>query len=256
MQIVIDVAMEYQLSRPETVLLTLEAAPLDRQAVQHQQLDITDATLQRLSARNGHGPRIWAHLPTDRLVLRYQAQVALHRADSPLDALQASTLQALPADVLTYLRPSRFCPSDLFENFATEHFGDLQGGAKIAAIRDWVAATIAYVPGSSNARTCAHETFNMRQGVCRDFAHLVCTLARASQIPARYTAGYSPQVTPPDFHAVAEVWLDDAWHVVDPTGMSSTATLAVIGSGRDACDVAFMETQGPAYPISHSVRVL
>ena len=256
MRVEIEVAMDYQLSSPETVLLTLEAAPLDRQIIQQEQLDIRNATLQRMRSGTGQGQRVWACVPCDRLVLHYTARVELHRPETPLTSLRATPIQDLPPEILTYLRPSRFCPSDLFEPFAAKRFGQLEGGEKIAAIRDWVAAAITYMPGSSVATTCANDTFLSRQGVCRDFAHLVCTLARAAQIPARYTAGYSPNVTPPDFHAVAEVWLDGAWHVVDPTGMSSAANLVVIGSGRDACDMAFMETKGPAYPISHSVRVL
>lgn len=255
MRIDIEVAMDYQLSSPETVLLTLEAASLHRQIVKQEQLDIANATLQRMQGGSRPGQRVWAFVPGDRLILHYRAQVELHRQETPLARLRAAPLQDLPPEVLSYLRPSRFCPSDLFETYVCKRFGHLAGGEKIAAIRDWVANAITYRPGSSVATTCANDTFLSRQGVCRDFAHLVCTLSRAAQIPARYTAGYSAGVTPPDFHAVAEVWLDGAWHVVDATGMSCAATLVVIGSGRDACDVAFMETKGPAFPISHSVRV-
>lgn len=252
----IEVAMEYQLSGPESVLLTLEAASSDSQTIQNAQLDIENATLHRIQLGAGQSQRVWATLTCDRLVLHYKAQVDLNRPEPPLASLRATPFHDLPPEILPYLWPSRFCPSDLFESFATKRFGALEGGEKIAAIRDWVAAAITYMPGSSVATTCANDTFLSRQGVCRDFAHLVCTLARAGQIPARYTAGYSPDVTPPDFHAVAEVWLEGTWHVVDPTGMSSTANFVVIGSGRDACDMAFMETKDPAYPINHAVRVL
>ena len=91
--------------------------------------------------------------------------------------------------------------------------------------------------------------------MCRDYAHLLCAFARAGGVPARYVSGYSPGVTPPDFHACAEVWLDGGWHLVDPTGMSTPDTLAMIAVGQDAGDVAFMETGQPATVMYQDVRV-
>ena len=50
------------------------------------------------------------------------------------------------------------------------------------------------------------------------------TLARASTIPARYVSCFAPGVTPPDFHAVAEVYLGEAWHLIDATGMAEASS--------------------------------
>ena len=68
---------------------------------------------------------------------------------------------------------------------------------------------LAYVPGSSGPHTTALDSFIERRGICRDYAHILIALARASTIPARYVACYAPGVDPPDFHAVAEVFLND-----------------------------------------------
>lgn len=248
MRLNIDVVMDYQLDGPSLVLLAVELAALAGQQIEHSKLEILNATYRHVPGDAGLGQRIWADVANDRLSLRYVAEVEITRENIPLETLAQSEWQDLPSDVLPYLRPSRFCPSDRFIPFVAKRFGHLEAGAKVAAIRDWVAASISYVPGSSNAATCANDTFVSREGVCRDFAHLACTLLRAAQIPARYTSGYGPHVTPPDFHAVAEVWLDGGWHIVDPTGMSTASDLAVIATGRDANDVAFMETQAPAHP--------
>lgn len=255
MRLNIDVVMDYQLNGPTPVLLAVEAAAMPGQNIQHNTLEILNATHRHVPGEGGLGQRIWADVANDRLNLRYVATVEITRDDIPLETLGQSDWQDLPGDVLGYLRPSRFCPSDLFVPYVAKSFGHLDGGAKVAAIRDWVAKSITYVSGSSDAATCANDTFLSREGVCRDFAHLVCTLARAAQIPARYTSGYSTGVTPPDFHAVAEVWLDGAWHVVDATGMSSSSNLAIIGAGRDASDVAFMETQAPAFPVYQNLII-
>ncbi|NCO21267.1 MAG: transglutaminase family protein [Rhodobacterales bacterium] len=251
----IDVSMEYQVEQNASALLVLAAAQTQGQTVLESHLDVANATLRWIDDSDTPGRRVWVDVRGDVLRLTYRAKVQVTRPEITLDPLAATPFHALPGDVIDFLRPSRFCPSDLFTSFAAKQFGHLEGGAKIAALRDWTARTIVYVPGSSTAATTAVETFVNREGVCRDFAHLVCSLARAAHIPARYTSGYGPDVTPPDFHAVAEVWLDGAWHLVDATGMSSSGDFVVIGTGRDAGDISFMETEGAAQPNRLTIKV-
>ena len=81
-------------------------------------------------------------------------------------------------------------------------------------------------------------------GICRDYAHLMITLARASGMPARMVNVYAPDVTPPDFHAVAEVFVGGEWRLVDATGIAEPDTMVRIGVGRDAADVAFLLVYG------------
>ena len=88
------------------------------------------------------------------------------------------------------------------------------------------------------------HSFVQRRGVCRDFAHLLISFARAATIPARIVSAYAPDVSPPDFHAVAEIWLDGSWHLVDATGMARPNDIVRIGVGRDATDIAFLTTFG------------
>lgn len=255
MQFEIDVVMDYDLTQGDAALLMIEAAQKDGQRILDSALDIRDAELRMIAADGALDQRVWAVVPDNRLQTRYRATVEVTRADSTLDALPATALDALPSDVLRYLRPSRYCPSDLFQRFVSRKFADLNGGALIGAIHDWVNGALSYVPGSSTSTTGAMETFISREGVCRDYAHMVCTLARAASIPARYVSGYGPDVAPQDFHAVAEVWLDGGWHLVDATGMSRPSTLIVIGAGRDCGDVAFMETENDAFFRELTVRV-
>ena len=47
-----------------------------------------------------------------------------------------------------------------------------------------------------------------------------------------------------DFHAVAELFLDGGWHLVDATGMAQSDSMAIIGLGRDATDVSFLTSFG------------
>jgi transglutaminase-like putative cysteine protease len=146
---------------------------------------------------------------------------------------------------------SRYCQADRMQGFVQDEFGRLEGGARIVAMRDWIAQHFRYEPGSSNSTTTALDSFVERRGICRDYAHVMICLARASTIPARYVSCYAPGVDPPDFHAVAEVFLADktvpgggAWHIVDATGMADPSKTVKIGIGRDAADVSFLTSFG------------
>ncbi|MDP5349586.1 MAG: transglutaminase family protein [Paracoccaceae bacterium] len=255
MAVEIDVNMHYALGDDPMVLLTIEAARMAGQTILHDQLDIEGATLTRIDGEGGVGQRVWARVDGACLNLRYRASVEVAHPHRQIETLDADPLPRLPGHVLASLRPSRYCQSDLFRDLAAQNFGDLAGGQKILAIRDWVSGALRYAPGSSNADTSAVDTFASGEGVCRDYAHMVCALARASNIPARCVSVYGAGVNPPDFHAVAQVWLEGGWHMVDATGMSSGADLVVIAAGRDASDIAFMETQSMAEMISQSVSV-
>lgn len=161
----------------------------------------------------------------------------------------------LPAEVLPYLQPSRYCPSDQFGRFVTRQFGETAGGARVLAILNWIAENVDYEHGVSDTETTAARTFIDRAGVCRDFTHLGMTFCRASGIPARAVSAFAHQLTPPDFHAIFEVWLDGGWWLVDPTGLAPVEGLVRIACGRDAADIAFLTTQERCRMVRQSVTV-
>lgn len=255
MEIEVNVHLKYQLTGPTDLLLQIEVADLADQKVQSSNLDTSEVEhFARVTADEGLGERIW--LRTDgEFRCDYTSRVILDRPVLDISALGAVPPHLLPGDTVRYLMPSRYCPSDEFQSFVAAEFGHLEGGARIAAMRDWITDAFSYVPGSSNAQTTALDSFVQRQGVCRDYAHVMITLARASTIPARFASVYAPGVTPPDFHAVAEIYLDGTWHLVDPTGMSPADTIARIGVGPDAAGVAFLSAFGQVNLISQTVSV-
>ncbi|QCU78390.1 transglutaminase [Citricoccus sp. SGAir0253] len=147
-----------------------------------------------------------------------------------------------PADLIRYVRPSRYAESDKLFRTAAASFGTLDGLDLLAAVDEWVHDHVHYVPGFSRGTDGAVDTFLARQGVCRDFAHLVVALLRARNVPARVVAAYAPGLDPMDFHAVAEAWVGDAWHLVDATRLADTTTLLRISTGADSSDTAFLST--------------
>lgn len=255
MRLQINVQLDYTLSRACDLLLQIEAAAIPEQVIEEAHLDLPDCEhLARVPAQDMIGERIWLR-KEGRLKVDYSAIVRIERILRDPAILPAIPPHRLPGETVQYLLPSRYCPSHQFTDFVDNTFGELQGGARLAAMRDWVANHLSYVPGSSNSETNAADTFHGREGVCRDYAHLLITLARAGEIPARFASVYAPGVKPQDFHAVAEVFLGGEWHLVDATGMAKEAEMAKIGIGRDSGDVAFLTAFGPLYFNSQKVSV-
>jgi len=255
MKLAIHAQLDYSFAHPTDVLLQLEAAAIPEQTLESTHITVSENRhFARVPAQDTIGERIWLRVQ-GRLTVDYQAIVSINRLLTDCLALPKVPPHQLPGETVQYLMASRYCPSDQFQNFVDAEFGGLEGGARVIAMRDWIEKKFAYVPGVSNAGTTALETFVMRQGICRDFAHVMITLTRASGIPARMASVYALGVEPQDFHAVAEVFLGGEWHLVDPTGMAQEAAMAKIGIGRDAADVAFLTAYGQAVMNGQSVSV-
>ena len=157
------------------------------------------------------------------------------------------------ADRIRYLRPSRYAESDRLATMAQAEFAGITGaGDLLAAVSSWVGSRLYYVPGSSGPTDGAVDTMLQRQGVCRDYAHLVIALLRGLDVPARLAAVYAPGLDPMDFHAVAEAVVGDHWRVVDATLLAPRSSLVRIATGRDAADTAFLSTYGGAADLLES----
>ena len=246
MRLSIHTTLDYILPFPADLLLQVEAAHLPEQQVEHAHIEIgPHQHFARVAAHDTVGDRIWLRAQ-QRLTVDYVATVAIDRRLADLETLAYVPPHRLPGETVQYLFESRYCPSIQFEKFVGSEFDGLQGGQLVAAMRDFIQGNFTYLAGSSTAETTALETFVRREGVCRDYAHVLIAMARAATIPARIASVYAPEVSPPDFHAVAEVFLGDEWHLVDATGMATEAEMAKIGIGRDAADIAFLTSFGAA----------
>lgn len=241
----ITVKLDYAMTGPAPVLMQIGVAQMAGQRVLGTSCTTTPDIAHTVPGHDGLGERLWLE-PETHFAVTYTATVEIDRQPAPLASLAADSLTALPGEVLEYLFPSRYCPVDTMHAAAVDMFGHLSGGAAVEAVRDWIATHLAYVPGASHGGTTALETFHAREGVCRDYAHLLIALVRSLGIPARMASAYSPDVEPQDFHALAQVWLAGDWHPVDATGMADPATTAIIGVGRDAADIAFLTIFGGA----------
>jgi transglutaminase-like putative cysteine protease len=165
--------------------------------------------------------------------------------------------ERLPADVLTFLNPSRYCESDRLVRVANATFGHLLPGfARVVGVCNWVYDHLDYVPGSTDASSTATDVLVEGAGVCRDYAHLAIAMCRALGIPARYLSGYAVDLGPPDFHGFMEVYLDGRWYLFDATRMVPLEGLVRIAHGHDAADASFATFVGGAELESKVISVI
>ncbi|MCC2673723.1 MAG: transglutaminase [Ramlibacter sp.] len=192
--------------------------------------------------------------------LRYSATVDIaHHFEEPA-AIPETWIPNVPGEVLPYLYPSRYCPSDELNAFAMKQFGGMwQGYGRVQAICDWVGRNVAFVSGSSSGTTSAADTLRQGQGVCRDFAHLMIALCRAVNIPARFTTGLDygadPALGPTDFHAYVETYVGGRWYMFDPSGTAIPMGFVRLTSGRDAADSAYASIFGNVQPQAMRLKI-
>jgi transglutaminase-like putative cysteine protease len=257
----IDIALElnYQVLAPGCdFIFHVHAAQTRHQRVVGERLQINQAVLQNqhLDLATGNRSLRLSALPGP-LTLAYDATVEVAHHVAPPESIGEVPVARLPAHVLPYVYPSRYCQSDRLGRLAIREFGGLwQGYGRVLAIRDWVQRRVAFQSNTTDANTSAVDTLIEEVGVCRDFAHLMIALCRALSIPARFITGFDfgadPALGPPDFHAYVEVWLGDRWYLFDPSGTAIPMGLVRLAVGRDAADVAFamifgsVQSQPPA----------
>jgi len=255
MRLTIEVELDYHFEAPTDVLLTIEAADLPDQHLVEDRLTVNGSgPLRPIEGEDNIGRRTWMRAEGPFLAI-YRAIFDVERTAPAIEALPISLPSNLPAEVVPYLWPSRYCESDRFEAFVEREFGEIEGGAKLTAMANWIWDHLDYLPGTSDATTTAVDAFVSRHGVCRDYAHLMAAFARAASVPARLVSAYALHLHPPDFHALVEVWLEGRWHLIDATRMAPLDGIVRICVGRDATDIAFMTSFGPAEMNDQSVTV-
>ena len=234
-------------------IFNIQAASTAQQRVVHESLAISQVVPLKEYVDPATGARVLRlRAQQGQLTVRYVATVdILHHREKPANIAETQVAD-LPGDVLAYLYPSRYCESDKLNRFAMTEFGNWgQGYGRVQAICDWVSHHVAFVSGSSQGTTSALETVAQRQGVCRDFAHLMIALCRAVNIPARFTTGLdfgaNPALGPTDFHAYVEAYVGGRWYMFDPSGTAIPMGFVRLGSGRDAADAAFASIFGDVF---------
>jgi transglutaminase-like putative cysteine protease len=190
--------------------------------------------------------------PAGGVTLRGHARVR----DSGLPDLVAHGAQQipidrLPDDLLLYLMASRYCETDKLTDIAWSLFGTTRPGwERVSAICRFVHDHVTFGYAHAHHMKSAHDVYEQGTGVCRDFAHLALTFCRCMGIPARYCTGYMgdigipPEPEPMDFSGWFEAWLSGRWYTFDARHVVPRIGRILMGTGRDAADVALTTSFG------------
>ena len=218
----------FDVTEPAEIVLLIAAADPARETLSVS-CDGRPVEVEELAGRQHY-----VRAPRGMVSVTYSADVAVDRP-APGPVTEVERIEAL--------RPSRYCPSDKMAGFALRMFGAAGDPADtVRAITGWVHDHLSYESGSSGPTTDASDTLLDGRGVCRDYAHLVATLCRSMNIPARCAAVYAPGLSPMDFHLVVETAIDGRWKVWDATRLAPRPSLIRIATGRDAADTALATT--------------
>jgi transglutaminase-like putative cysteine protease len=171
--------------------------------------------------------------------------------DAVAPAAQQVPIDQLPDDLLLYLMASRYCETDKLTDIAWSLFGNSRPGwDRVAAICDFVHGHVTFGYQHANHMKSAHDVYEQRAGVCRDFAHLALTFCRCMGIPARYCTGYMGDIgiprepEPMDFSGWFQAWLSGQWYTFDARHNHPRIGRILMATGRDAADVALTTSFG------------
>lgn len=189
-----------------------------------------------------------AHAPIGTLRVEYEATVRG----------RAEPARVTVHDRIVHVRPSRYVQSDLMSGLidyeVIRSFAAMPPEERIIAVRDRVDASLEYSWATTKPTDGLVEPLAAGQGVCRDYAHVVAGILRATDLPARVVSVYAPELSPMDFHAVVEVAVGDEWLLVDATGLAPRRSMLRIATGRDAADTAFLANDGSTLTLT-GIRV-
>ena len=248
-------SLAYEVAGTASLLVNLQPRPDRNHAVIFEALTLGN-NLPAQAFTDTHGNRVWrVKLAPGRNYLRHDAVVAVSSLPDNQDLPLVSPVppDELPADLLRYTFPSRYCDSDKLTNFAWEKFGQVEHGLpRVTAISHWLHHNIEYRYSSGRPDLSAWDVLQRGYGVCRDFAHLAVALNRTFNLPARYVTGHMPDIGYPDpndhmdFHAYAEVYVGGHWFTTDARFHVPRIGRIKISCGQDAVDGAFSTIFGAA----------
>jgi transglutaminase-like putative cysteine protease len=246
-----DVALD--LAQPTTILTMMDVHSDFRRCVAEEtELELAPSVeVERFVDDNGNTVRRLS-APAGTASLRLQGVFrSAGREDEVNTAADAVAPSQLPPDTLPFLRPSRYCETELLADFAWANFGAVSGGwGRVQAICDFVHQRLQFSYSGARPTRTASEALAEAVGVCRDFTHLAVALCRCLNIPARYCNGYlgdigvPPDPAPMDFNAWFEAFLGDRWFTFDPRHNRPRIGRILISRGRDAADIPMITTFG------------
>jgi transglutaminase-like putative cysteine protease len=174
-------SLTYEVTGSASLLLNLKLAADPRRSVLFEALALGD-DLPSEEFEDSHGNRVCrVTLQPGTNCFRHDAIVAVSSTPDNFGLVPGApeAIGELPAPLLRYTLPSRYCDSDKLTNFAWDKFGHVEHGwSRVQAISRWIHQNIEYRYMSGRTDLSAGDVLQRGYGVCRDFAHLAVALNR------------------------------------------------------------------------------
>ncbi|MEH6407257.1 MAG: transglutaminase family protein [Leeuwenhoekiella sp.] len=109
-------------------------------------------------------------------------------------------------------------------------------------LNNWIYSSFNYKSNVTTIETNLEEILTTKEGVCQDFTHIFCAVARQYKIPTRYVSGYLNQgvgyVGDSQMHAWVECFIPNkGWVGYDPTNNLLAADNHIkVAHGKDYTD--------------------
>ncbi len=207
-------------------------------------LHVSSANYEMNCCDDDYGNRVIDLLiPSIERTIAFDAHILVERNagdDRPhyVSADWLTDARMLEPSILTY-------PDDTLRRAAATFIADGAQGLPLAhQINQWTYRALSYAHNVTDIRTPAAQALALGYGVCQDYAHIMLTLCRLCELPARYVSGH--MLGEGGTHAWVEVLLPvadepDVALVVpfDPThGRQARLDYLTIAVGRDYYEVA------------------
>ncbi|WP_426611379.1 transglutaminase-like domain-containing protein [Bradyrhizobium sp. McL0616] len=253
MEIKVGFEITYAAAQPTPMVIMLNIHPSRRADIIGKETVVAEPDVPIRFYRDGFD-NVCGRLvaPAGGVTLKGSALVRdTGRPDEVMPTAQQLPIEQLPNELLLYLMPSRYCETDKLTDIAWSLFGKTKPGWKrVAAITELVHEHVTFGYEHAHHMKSAHDVYEQKTGVCRDFAHLALTFCRCMGIPARYCTGYMgdigipPDPSPMDFSGWFQVWLSGKWFTFDARHNVPRTGRILMATGRDAADVALSTSFG------------
>ncbi|QPF90598.1 transglutaminase-like domain-containing protein [Bradyrhizobium commune] len=253
MQIKVGFEITYAAVQPTPMVIMLNIHPSRSADIVGKETVVAKPDVPIRFYRDGFG-NVCGRLvaPAGGVTLKGNARVRdTGRPDEVMPSAQQIPIEQLPNELLLYLMPSRYCETDKLTDIAWSLFAKTKPGwDRVAAITEFVHKHVTFGYEHAHYMKSAHDVYEQKKGVCRDFAHLALTFCRCMGIPARYCTGYMgdigipPEPCPMDFSGWFQVWLSGKWFTFDARHNTPRMGRILMATGRDAADVALSTSFG------------
>jgi transglutaminase-like putative cysteine protease len=238
-----------------TQYLRLTPSDSSRQKILSWVLDLPTASSRSIDAYGNILHVITVDFPHQEIIIK---------AEGYVDVDDSACEQGDRLSPLVFLRPTPLTKADaeLIE-FALPEVKYVRSEPEKAArhLMERMHKRMSFQPGETTVCTTAAESFQKRQGVCQDYAHVYLALAHSIGLPARYASGYlyTADTEHVVSHAWVEVWIKDHWWGLDvANGIEAGHHHLKLAVGLDyleACPIRGSRTGGGSETLQANARV-